>query len=61
VLIERDGLIYANDGDWVESLTVLAEDTDGVLRLLGHRSEVLAELPPQLRLTRVELPHELAA
>ncbi|MDE2314952.1 MAG: UDP-2,3-diacylglucosamine diphosphatase [Xanthomonadaceae bacterium] len=60
-LIERDGLIYANDGDWVESLTVLTEDTDGALRLLGHRGEVLAELPPRLRLTMVEMPRELAA
>jgi len=54
-------LVYANDGDWVESLTVLAEDMDGTLRLLGHRGEVLAEIPPRLRLTMVELPHELAA
>lgn len=60
-LIERDGLIYANDGDWVESLTVLTEDTDGALRLLSHRGEVLAELPPRLRLTMVEMPRELAA
>lgn len=28
-LVERDGLVYANDGDWVESLTALAEDPDG--------------------------------
>lgn len=61
VLIEREGLIYANDGDCVESLDVLTEDTDGALRLLGHRGDVLAELPPRLRLTRVELPHEPAA
>ena len=60
-LIRRDDLVYANDGDWVESLTVLTEDMDGTLRLLGHRGEVLAEIPPRLRLTMVELPHELAA
>ncbi|MEW9572180.1 UDP-2,3-diacylglucosamine diphosphatase [Rhodanobacter sp. Si-c] len=60
-LIQRDGLIYANDGDWVESLTVLTEDMDGALRLLGHRGDVQAELPPRLRLTTVELPCELAA
>ena len=29
-LVERDGLVYANDGDWVESLTALAEDHDGL-------------------------------
>ncbi len=41
-LIERDGLIYANDGDWVESLTALAEDPDGSLRLLDHGGRTLA-------------------
>jgi len=45
-LFERDGLVYANDGDWVESLTALAEEPDGTLRLLSHRGEVLAELAP---------------
>jgi len=49
-LIQRDGLVYANDGDWVESLTALAEDPDGTLRLLSHTHETLAELPPRLRL-----------
>lgn len=48
-LIQRGGLVYANDGDWVESLTVLAEDMDGALRLFSHRGEVLAELPPRRR------------
>ncbi len=41
----RDGLVYANDGDWVENLTALAEAHDGRLRLLAHTGEVLAELP----------------
>jgi UDP-2,3-diacylglucosamine pyrophosphatase LpxH len=49
-LLRREGLIYANDGDWVESLTALAEDMDGTLRLLSHRGETLAELPPRLQL-----------
>ncbi len=31
-----EGLIYANDGDWVESLSALAEDADGNLKLLSH-------------------------
>ena len=53
-LFERDGLVYANDGDWVESLTALAEGADGSLRLIDHRGEVRAELPSRLRL--VELP-----
>jgi len=49
-LFGRDGLVYANDGDWVESLTALAEDHDGTLQLLSHHGDVLAELPPRLRL-----------
>ena len=49
-LLQRDGMVYANDGDWVESLTALAEEPDGTLRLLSHTHGVLAELPPRLRL-----------
>ncbi|KGM57404.1 serine/threonine protein phosphatase [Lysobacter arseniciresistens ZS79] len=44
-LLVRDGRVYANDGDWVESLTALAEDDTGGLRLLSHCGEVLASLP----------------
>ena len=29
-----DGMLYANDGDWVESLTALVEDLDGTLQIL---------------------------
>ncbi len=49
-LEQRDGLVYANDGDWVENLTALVEDRDGTLRLLSHTGETLAELRPRLRL-----------
>ena len=51
-LVERDGLIYANDGDWVESLTALAEDPDGSLRLLDHTGQTLVALPGSPRLAR---------
>lgn len=51
-LIERDGLVYANDGDWVESLTALVEGPDGHLRLLAHTGTELARLPPRRRLPR---------
>ncbi|ODS64518.1 MAG: hypothetical protein ABS41_02140 [Arenimonas sp. SCN 70-307] len=44
-LVERDGLVYANDGDWVESLTALAEQPDGSLVLLRHDGAELARLP----------------
>ncbi|WP_315388679.1 UDP-2,3-diacylglucosamine diphosphatase [uncultured Stenotrophomonas sp.] len=43
-LIEREGLVYANDGDWVESLTALAEDADGSLRLIDHEGRMLVQL-----------------
>lgn len=45
-LREVDGLVYANDGDWVESLTALSEDADGHLRLVGHDGRVQSELAP---------------
>lgn len=43
----QDGLVYANDGDWVESLTALVEDSDGGLRLLSHTHDTLARVPPR--------------
>lgn len=46
-LFEREGCVYANDGDWVESLTALVEDADGSLRLLSHTGETRALLPPR--------------
>ena len=55
-LMQRDGLVYANDGDWVESLTALSEEADGSLCLLSHTGEVLEALPARLRLTLQELP-----
>jgi UDP-2,3-diacylglucosamine pyrophosphatase LpxH len=39
-LRQIDGLIYANDGDWVESLTALVEHHDGRLEIIDW-SEVL--------------------
>ncbi|SEL68075.1 UDP-2,3-diacylglucosamine pyrophosphatase LpxH [Pseudoxanthomonas sp. GM95] len=48
-LIRQDGLVYANDGDWVESLTALCETHDGTLQLLSHTGQVLSELPARLR------------
>jgi UDP-2,3-diacylglucosamine pyrophosphatase LpxH len=40
-----DGILYCNDGDWVESLTALVETVDGDLRVL-HWHEVLAATSP---------------
>ncbi|TLX21178.1 UDP-2,3-diacylglucosamine diphosphatase [Thermomonas fusca] len=47
-LLQHDGLLYANDGDWVESLSALVEEADGTLRLLSHLGQVLAEVPPRM-------------
>ena len=55
-LIERDGLIYANDGDWVESLSALAEDPDGTLRLLTHAGQTRASIAPRGRGEATEQP-----
>jgi UDP-2,3-diacylglucosamine pyrophosphatase LpxH len=33
-LRDIDGILYANDGDWVESLTALVEHTDGRLEII---------------------------
>jgi UDP-2,3-diacylglucosamine pyrophosphatase LpxH len=39
-MCETNGILYCNDGDWVESLTALAEDFDGKLRLIHWRSRL---------------------
>jgi UDP-2,3-diacylglucosamine pyrophosphatase LpxH len=36
-IVERDGLVYCNDGDWVESCTALVERPSGALELLTWR------------------------
>ena len=41
-MIERDGLMYYNDGDWVESCTALVEQPSGLLKLVTWRSQVAA-------------------
>ena len=55
-LFQQDRCIYANDGDWVESLTALVEDMDGTLRLLSHQGETLALIPPRLLLQMQSCP-----
>jgi UDP-2,3-diacylglucosamine pyrophosphatase LpxH len=32
-----DGMVYCNDGDWVESLTALVEDHTGQLRIIERK------------------------
>ena len=46
-----DGVLYCNDGDWVESRTALVEHHDGRLELVhwaaGHERPVLEQLTPK--------------
>ncbi|MEY2656203.1 MAG: hypothetical protein RLZZ524_3231, partial [Pseudomonadota bacterium] len=39
-LREIDGVVYANDGDWVESLTALVEHADGRLEIIDWSEEL---------------------
>jgi UDP-2,3-diacylglucosamine pyrophosphatase LpxH len=41
-MTELDGLVYCNDGDWVESCTALVEDESGRLSLLPWRPSAAA-------------------
>jgi hypothetical protein len=56
--MEREGIVYANDGDWVESLTAIGEDAQGTLSLLhwNRGIEVLTRLPARPRPEPVVLP-----
>ena len=38
-----DGVLYANDGDWVESLTALVEHADGRLEIIDWAARMAAE------------------
>ena len=40
-----DGVLYCNDGDWVESLTALVEHADGQLEILDWSSATRAASP----------------
>ncbi|GAC1412161.1 MAG: UDP-2,3-diacylglucosamine diphosphatase [Burkholderiaceae bacterium] len=43
-----DGVMYCNDGDWVESLSALVEDLDGSLRLVTWQEIILLAERSQL-------------
>jgi UDP-2,3-diacylglucosamine pyrophosphatase LpxH len=53
---EIEGILYCNDGDWVESCTSLVEDMNGRLRLLDW-----PKLREQIQHVPVEEPVEQAA
>lgn len=64
-LLERNGIVYANDGDWVESLSALAEAQDGSLSLLrwtgGHVEEIGRLEPRAARAVALAEPERRAA
>jgi hypothetical protein len=41
-----DGVLYCNDGDWVESLTALVEHHDGRLEIIDRSAQALPRLRP---------------
>jgi UDP-2,3-diacylglucosamine pyrophosphatase LpxH len=47
-----DGVLYCNDGDWVESLTALVETSDGQLRILQWKE--IEELTSAITATTIE-------
>ncbi|MEP3655691.1 MAG: hypothetical protein ABJO36_12415 [Litorimonas sp.] len=46
---EIDGIVYMNDGDWVESCTALAEHHDGRWELLHHEPKHDRKKRPSLK------------
>lgn len=38
-MIEKDGILYVNDGDWVESCSALVEHLDGRLEMIDFRPQ----------------------
>ena len=57
-LRDIDGIMYANDGDWVESLTALAEHADGRLEIIDWA----AQMRPDMTVTKLsQNVHKLPA
>ena len=44
---EIDGVLYCNDGDWVESLTALVEHHDGRLEIIDRSAQAVRQVVPQ--------------
>lgn len=51
-----DGVLYCNDGDWVESLTALVEHHDGRLEILDRSAQALPQLRPVPEAAPAPLP-----
>jgi UDP-2,3-diacylglucosamine pyrophosphatase LpxH len=60
-LRDIDGVLYANDGDWVESLTALVEHQDGRLEILDWSDRASAARRRKAGLEEEPAPQRLAA
>jgi UDP-2,3-diacylglucosamine pyrophosphatase LpxH len=56
-----DGVLYCNDGDWVESCTALVEQHDGTLRILTWPQARASRRPKVRPAERAEKPWPVAA
>ena len=56
---EVEGVLYCNDGDWVESLTALVEHHDGRLEIADWSARRSVQLPSR-RAAAAELPETAA-
>ena len=53
-----DGILYCNDGDWVESLTAMVEHADGRLEIVYWNDIKTAVPERQLRIAKVSVNSE---
>jgi UDP-2,3-diacylglucosamine pyrophosphatase LpxH len=60
-----NGVMYLNDGDWVESCTALVEHQDGTLELVDwvarNKLSMLAKPAPHIETAKAALAQEVAA
>lgn len=56
-----DGVLYCNDGDWVESLTALVEHGDGRLEIIDWALHMAATLAPESAILQPALAGEQPA
>lgn len=54
---EINGVLYCNDGDWVESLTALVEHFDGRLELIDN-SHYLTQQHKKVKATKLQMSEE---
>jgi len=56
-----DGILYCNDGDWVESLTALVEHPDGRLQIVDWTERTTAVRKPAAVVPVAEVPEAVPA